>query len=200
MDGLESATALSFPVSRDYLPTPRRNSMADHLEDAAGEQDRQRSNSLMRPGKVYDEVPTAEEYGKPLRPQKYGPAKSVDRRSLLRPQSLVMPSLLSAIPPPEPPRKKVPEGYTLGEKPLPPGSRSSILTLNNGRPGLPLSLSQKTFRSSLLVDGKRDDEEYWIGGAEEEGQVGVRAVEGDEQGAADRRPGRLYVSLFALRA
>lgn len=149
--------------------------------------------------KTFTDIPTAAEYGKPLRPAKYGPLPPTDRRSLLRPKTIILPTPLSEILPPEPSPKHVPEGYTLGAKPLPPGSRSSILTTDvRGRPGLPLSLSQKTFRSSLMVDGKREEEEYWIGGATEDGEVGVvYAGEADIQGPTDRRPGKLYVSAMS---
>jgi len=46
-----------------------------------------------------------------------------------------------------------------------------------------------------MVGGKREEEEYWIGGATEDGEVGVvYAGEADIQGPSDRRPGKLYVS------
>lgn len=98
------------------------------------------------------------------------------------------------MPEPEISPKNIPDGYTLGDKPLPPGSRSSILTTEvRGRPGLPLSLSQKTFRSSLMVDGRREDDSYWVGGATEDGELGVEYAGGpDELGPVDRRPGKLY--------
>lgn len=144
---------------------------------------------------TFPAVPTAEEYGKPLRAPKYRRLPPVDRHSLLRPKTLIMPApLVSAVPPPSPPNN-VPEGYILGDKPLPPGSRSSILTTDvRSRPGMPLSLSQKTFRSSLMVGGRREEEEYWVGGATEEGQVAVEYAGEMDQGPVDRRPGKLYVS------
>lgn len=147
--------------------------------------------------KTFADIPTAAEYGKPLRPSKYGPLPPIDRRSLLRPRTIIIPTPLSAIPPPDSPPRNVPDGYTLGAKPLPPGSRSSILTTDGRcRPGLPMSVSQKTFRSSLVVGGRREDEEYWVGGATEDGEIGVEyAGEGDTQGPTDRRPGKLYVSV-----
>lgn len=148
----------------------------------------------------FDEIPSAAEYGKPLRPNTYGPMRPVDRRSLLRPKTLIMPTPLTNLPPPPSPPKNVPDGYVLGAKPLPAGARSSILTTTDpraqtsiGRPGLPLSLSQKTFRSSLMVGGKREEEEYWVGGATEDGDVGVEWVGDELEGPIDRRPGKLYV-------
>ena len=144
---------------------------------------------------TFAEIPTAQEYGKPLRPPKYGPLPPTDRRSLLRPRTIILPTPLSNAPEPISPPKNIPDGYTLGDKPLPPGSRSSILTTTDvrARPGLPLSLSQKTFRSSLIVGGRREDESFWVGGATEDGEVGVEYVgDPDEVGPVDRRPGKLY--------
>ena len=154
-------------------------------------------NLLGRDTQTFEDIPTAEEYGRPLRPRRYGPAYQIDKRSLVRPNTLVMPTPLCGLPPPKPPPQNIPPGYVLGEKPLPPGSRTSILSMAGPRPGMPLSLSQRTFRSSLMVDGKREEEEYWIGGATEEGEVGLgmgEVVESDWEGPSDRRPGKLYVS------
>lgn len=84
------------------------------------------------------------------------------------------------------PDVKVPDGFVRGDKPLPAEAKTK-----GRRPGLPLSLSQKTFRSSLLVDGKRDYEEYFVGSSEIEGEMGVssRDITID---AIQRRPGKLY--------
>jgi hypothetical protein len=144
--------------------------------------------------RVYDEIPSAEEYGRPLRPPKYGPLRMPDRMSLLRPKTLVMPSPLTGAEQ-HLPMRYVPEGWELGEKPLPRGARSSMLTLQSGeiRPGMAMSLSQRTFRDSMLVGGERG--EVWIGGADQEGEIGFRGGEADERAMekAEKRPGKLYV-------
>jgi hypothetical protein len=118
---------------------------------------------------------------------------------LLRPKTLFMPPSLANQPePPSPPKKKweiPPEGFSIGEKPLPPGARTSVLTLN-GIPQIPLSLSQRTFRSSLMVGGERGEE--WVGGAEEDGEVGISKKERADLGpeAYERKAGKLYVCNF----
>ena len=148
------------------------------------------------PQRVWNDIPTAKDYGRPLLPSRYSTSFG-PKRSSLRPQSLVMPSLLSQQPPPASPKQRIPDGFTLGEKPLPPGSRSSIMSLGyEGRPKLPLSLSQRTFRSSLLIDGKRESDEFFVGGATEEGEVGLKDSENSEQQQAERLPGKLYVSAL----
>ena len=197
------------PLSRISMPTsPEQRFLSQHNPSSSlTEEHLHQHMGDKRPGpdidpfsgreiKTYADIPTAAEYGKPLRPSKYGRLPSIDRRALLRPKTIILPTPLSEIPPPDSPPRNIPEGYTLGAKPLPPGSRSSILTTDvQGRPGLPLSLSQKTFRSSLMVGGRREEEEYWVGGATEDGEVGVEyAGEGDVLGPSDRRPGKLYVS------
>jgi hypothetical protein len=148
--------------------------------------------------RVYDDIPTAEQYGKPLRPPKYANVRPqrLSRIDLLRPKTLMMPTPLVNQPsPPSPPKKKweiPPEGFSIGEKPLPPGARTSVLTIN-GVPRIPMSLSQKTFRSSLLVGGKRGEE--WVGGAEEDGEVGITKKEREDLPveAFERKAGKLYV-------
>jgi hypothetical protein len=153
--------------------------------------------------RVYDDIPTAEQYGRPLQPPKYANARPqrLSRIDLLRPKTLLMPqSLASQPPPPSPPKKKweiPPEGFSIGEKPLPKGARTSVLTLN-GIPRIPMSLSQRTFRSSLLVEGKRG--EAWVGGADEDGEVGVMKKEREDLGpeAYERKAGKLYVSASLL--
>ena len=109
-------------------------------------------------------------------------------------------SLANQPPPPSPPKKKweiPPEGFSIGEKPLPRGARTSVLTLN-GIPRIPMSMSQRTFRSSLLVEGKRG--EAWIGGADEDGEVGIMKKEREDLGpeAYERKAGKLYVSCLTL--
>lgn len=152
--------------------------------------------------RVYDDIPTAEQYGKPLQPPKYANARPqrLSRIDLLRPKTLMMPPSLANQPdPPSPPKKKweiPPEGFSIGEKPLPKGARTSVLTLN-GIPRIPMSLSQRTFRSSLLVGGERG--EAWVGGADEDGEVGVMKKEREDlpPDAYERKAGKLYVSPSA---
>jgi hypothetical protein len=151
--------------------------------------------------RIYNDIPTAEQYGKPLQPPKYANARPqrLSRIDLLRPKTLMMPhSLANQSDPPSPPKKKweiPPEGFSIGEKPLPKGARTSVLTLN-GIPRIPMSLSQRTFRSSLLVGGERG--EAWVGGADEDGEVGVMKKERDDlpPDAYERKAGKLYVSHY----
>ena len=151
--------------------------------------------------KVWTDIPTAKQFGRPLMPNRYSTMSNLSslrsqRALTLRPQTLYMPRPLSGmLPPPSPPRN-IPDGYTLGEKPLPPGSRSSILSLANPRPGIPMSLSQRTFRNSLMVDGKRDGPVY-TGDVSPEGPFEELPDVGGEDGGVveeeeERRPGKLY--------
>ncbi|ORX33404.1 hypothetical protein BD324DRAFT_640007 [Kockovaella imperatae] len=138
--------------------------------------------------KTWDDIPTPNEFGRPLMPNRYSTMSNLSslrdkRTSVLRPQTLFMPRPLSGILPPPSPPKNVPDGYTLGDKPLPPGSRSSILSLANPRPGLPMSLSMRTFRDSLLADIPREDVVEAQG--EQEGELEPEAED-------ERRPGKLY--------
>ncbi|KAF7301662.1 hypothetical protein MIND_00731700 [Mycena indigotica] len=88
---------------------------------------------------------------------------------LLRPKVLVMPSPLqppSGIPPPEPTQAR--EGFSASaDPPLPPGARasrrmsstlmdSSPSNLFTPNPRMNLTLSQLTFRNTLMVGGQRD--------------------------------------------
>ena len=148
--------------------------------------------------RVYDDIPTAEQYGKPLQPPKYNARpQRLSRIDLLRPKTLMMPTSLANQPEPQSPKKKweiPPEGFSIGDKPLPKGARTSVLTLN-GIPRIPMSLSQRTFRSSLLVGGERG--EAWVGGADEDGEVGVMKKEREDlpPEAYERKAGKLYVSV-----
>ncbi|WVW82685.1 hypothetical protein I302_104696 [Kwoniella bestiolae CBS 10118] len=141
------------------------------------------------PERVWEELPTPEQFGRPLMPKRYSTSARLhlNRLSMPRPKTLIMPSLLANQREPPPREIKLPEGYTLGEKPLPYGAKTE-----GERPRSqfhPLSLSQRTFRGSLMVNGLRDDE--FVGGTENEGELGLRQRELDE-GALERRPGKLY--------
>lgn len=138
---------------------------------------------------VFDDIPSAEEYGRPLRPPKYGNmAYRMARQQLLRPKTLIMPGMLEGTE-----RLTatvhIPDGFTLGEKPLPEDARASIL--NQGK-GVPLSLAQKTFRSSLMVGGTREDE-FFQGQAQEGEMVpGISEEERFQVEQERRGPGKLY--------
>lgn len=144
-------------------------------------------NSLTELGQEYSEIPTPRQFGRPLMPPRYT-TSAVARinRSSLRPNVLVMPSPLADSEGSLHPDVKVPDGFVRGDKPLPAEAKTK-----GRRPGLPLSLSQKTFRSSLLVDGKRDYEEYFVGSSEIEGEMGVSSKDITID-AIQRRPGKLY--------
>ena len=140
--------------------------------------------------RVWDEIPTLQEFGRPLRPNRYSamPPRA-DRASLIRPQTVVMPRPLSetfdlsARSPP------VPDGYTIGDKPLPSGSRSSILSIGNTRPHIPMSLSQRTFRDSLLYPEEEGDLDNPDRHANREEALGPEEMMED---FAAKTPGKLY--------
>lgn len=190
---------VSAPLTEGQLRRHSRALSGVWAEDEDEDEDEDGDGQFVRVNRpseirVYDEIPTGEEYGRPLRPPKYGPLRMPDRMSLLRPKTLVMPSPLSGAEQ-SLPMRYVPEGWELGEKPLPRGARSSMLTLQSGeiRPGMAMSLSQRTFRDSMLVGGERG--EVWIGGADQEGEIGFRGGEADERAMEkeEKRPGKLYV-------
>ncbi len=141
--------------------------------------------------RLFDDVPTPEQFGRPLIPNRYSSSSSFNRvnRQSLRPKTLVMPTPLSGRESVPSPPRNVPEGFVIGEKPLPPGSRTSIL-VGGGR-GLPRSFSGRTFRSSSFAGREVEDQ------GEVEGQDGEKEEGGMENeramGGAGRRPGKLYV-------
>ncbi|WWC69099.1 uncharacterized protein I206_103035 [Kwoniella pini CBS 10737] len=147
------------------------------------------SPSFKVPNKVWEDIPTPEQYGRPLKPHKYrnNPPKPLDRLTMLRPKTLIMPSSLANRYSPPPPQIKLPEGYTLGEKPLPPGAKTQGERPKSGFNHL--SISQRTFRSSLMVNGLHDEE--FVGGATEDGEMGIKGRDLDV-GALERRPGKLF--------
>ncbi|OCF38289.1 hypothetical protein I317_07953 [Kwoniella heveanensis CBS 569] len=177
-----------FDQQQQQQPPHSATSSSHHWHPAERESMRSPGEGPLRsPTVIYDDIPTPEAFGRPLMPKRYSTSAKLqmDRSTLLRPKTLIMPTPLANRPPPTIREPKLPEGYTLGEKPLPYEARTM-----GDRPGMPLSLSQKTFRSSLMVGGTREDE-FWVGGAEEEGEVGVQSRELDE-GAILRKPGKLY--------
>ena len=165
-----------------------RLSLAPVVNDPVTQQAEQRS-----PQRPYDDIPTPEQFGRPLMPQRCSTSfNRMNRQSLLRPQTLIMPAPLSGAPPPiQPQRNIVPEGFVLGEKPLPPGRRTSILS-GERRRALPLCLSQN-FRSGLLGEGKRE-QQYPVD--EVGGEVEVDAdLDEQVEMTPERRRGKLYVCL-----
>ncbi|ODN87437.1 hypothetical protein L198_07064 [Cryptococcus wingfieldii CBS 7118] len=136
-------------------------------------------------GEEYDEIPTPQAFGRSLMPLRYAPSavKRMNRNSL-RPTILVMPSPLADAPSAGY-EQKTRDGFVLGEKPLPADAKTQ-----GRRPGIPLSLSQRTFRSSLMIDGRREDPE-WIGGAEKDGEIGVERRDTSEA-FLEKKAGKLY--------
>ncbi|WVQ77682.1 hypothetical protein IAR50_007372 [Cryptococcus sp. DSM 104548] len=173
--------------SSDLSSLPRQSTHLSHLSRPS--MDSYTSSSALhfpRKGEEYDEIPTPQAFGRPLMPPRYT-TSAVTRmnRNFLRPTILVMPSPLA-----DTPREydhKARDGFVLGERPLPADAKTQ-----GRRPGvgIPLSLSQRTFRSSLMIDGQRDDP-GWIGGAEEEGEVGVERRDTSEA-FVERKAGKLY--------
>lgn len=172
-----------------YLDPGRPTSVSsmDHPASFYGGGSEVDISSPTRP--VFDDIPTAEEYGRPLRPPKYGnQAYRMARQQLLRPKTLIMPSTLEGTERPTA-TVHIPEGFTLGEKPLPEEARASIL--NQGK-GVPLSLAQKTFRSSLMVGGTRENE-FFQGQADEgEALPGISEEERLQAEQERRQPGKLF--------
>lgn len=174
-NGLAMGSKLPNGFTLSSTNVPRRWSASSKIE-----------NSLTEPMPDYSEIPTAKQFGRPLMPPRYSTSAvtQISRRSL-RPNVLVMPSPLADSESLHP-DVKVPDGFVRGDKPLPAEAKTK-----GRRPGLPLSLSQKTFRSSLLVDGKREDEEYFVGSSEIEGEIGVSSKDITID-AIQRRSGKLY--------
>ncbi|KAK8869480.1 hypothetical protein IAR55_000045 [Kwoniella newhampshirensis] len=175
--------APSRPSSRtSEFQMPRGSTDVSYLDPASP------APSPARTPRIYQDIPTPAEYGRPLMPPRYSTSAihGVNRQSLLQPKVLVMPSTLAGSQSFHRVEPNVPEGFVRGEKPLPAEAKTT-----GRRPGIPLSLSQKTFRSSLIVGGKREEQEYWLGGTEIEGEIGVQRRELDE-GALEKKPGKLY--------
>ncbi|KAJ7591082.1 hypothetical protein C8J56DRAFT_552223 [Mycena floridula] len=134
---------------------------------------------------------------------------------LLRPKILVMPSpLQGTAPPPPPPDPKTKDGFHISTDgpPLPPGARSARRSsgflddnLNpissnsfTPNPRMNLSLSQLTFRNTLLVGGQRDvaysDIDQGIPRATEDGQqiqINLEVVEAPQEPVLTDDPNKL---------
>lgn len=126
------------------------------------------------------------------------------RSDLLRPKVLIMPTLLqdSDEVAPEPP-KPVRDGYmeSTDARPLPPGARSGRTSMyGNGlgmNPRSSMTLSQLTFRNSLIVGGQRDpayaDIENNLKRAMREGEIIEQEYEPEpEETVPARAAGKLY--------
>ncbi|RXK35985.1 hypothetical protein M231_06754 [Tremella mesenterica] len=151
-----------------------------------------RLNDMLRQSKNFDDIPTAEEYGKPLKPSRYSSMpKFPTRHSLLRPKTLILPAPLRGSEPP-PKVEKVPEGWTLGEKPLPAQARSSILLgIEHGGWG------KKEIRQSMNLEPLFDlSRPMSVGGEGIEGDqgdgVGEMREGGMEEWEGPRKAGKLY--------
>ncbi|WRT67499.1 uncharacterized protein IL334_004471 [Kwoniella shivajii] len=173
-------------VARDEPPQSARSRSTFHGSGSVGvgEPLSNLSPGLFPQSKVWEDIPTPEQFGRPLMPKRYSTSARVFTKQMIRPKTLIMPTPLSGRYSPEPRQPKLPEGYTLGEKPLPYGAKTE-----GQRPGISMSVSQRTFRSSLMVNGVRDLE--FVGGAEEDGEIGLARRELDD-GAIERRPGKLF--------
>lgn len=140
-----------------------------------------------------------------------GPQKPISRMELLRPKVLVMPSPLQGSEP-KPPTSAGRAGFMLSSDgaPLPPGATPgprpgvrpttqvmSGFTLN---PRMSMSLSQLTFRNTLMVDGARDvaytDIEQQLHRATSEGEQAHQVwdeIDDETEAPGPERPaGRLY--------
>ncbi|KAH9918206.1 uncharacterized protein BXZ73DRAFT_53089 [Epithele typhae] len=140
------------------------------------------------------------------------------RMELMRPKVLIMPSPLQNAPEgPQPPQPRATDGFELSVegRPLPPGARAarrSSVTLSVMEPGLApgglappvasnsftpnprasLTLSQLTFRNTLMVDGQRDvayaDIDAHLRRATEDGEQIEEEFEQDEVPIMDDEP------------
>ncbi|KAG8891071.1 hypothetical protein FRB98_000080 [Tulasnella sp. 332] len=156
--------------------------------------------------------------GEALRPESIAPPKEMeDRRmsriELMRPKLLVMPSPLQDRPGPT--TKGTRDGFFRSESggfPLPPGSRpearpgsslrlmSTLSPSQSYNPRISMSLSQLTFRQTLMVGGQRDpsyaDLDQNLRRAEVDGEQAARDWSDEEDPEVDsrvhRQAGKLY--------
>ncbi|KIM22532.1 hypothetical protein M408DRAFT_332899 [Serendipita vermifera MAFF 305830] len=132
-------------------------------------------------------------------PQRYS------RSDLLRPKVLIMPALLqNATEEVTEPPKPVRDGYieSTDAIPLPPGAKTGRTSMYGNGPGMnprsSMTLSQLTFRNSLMVGGKRDpayvDLENNLRRAEREGEIIEQEVdpEPEPEDVPLRGAGKLY--------
>lgn len=181
-DDADAGTSTLRPAARSDLSLSRPVSMANldklnRINDGTSTPINPEADIIealsQRPS--FPDVPSAEKYGKPLLPSKYARRGPVDRHALLRPKTLIMPSGLAGT------EKrqwaaKVPEGFVLGEKPLPAGARTSILSLGDGRAfGAALAAEQMEVERARL-------------------EVEERERRAAAESRKERMPGKLYVS------
>lgn len=213
-----SAGSMSSHLLADDNPfTLRPPSRASRFDPKAALHARTMSNASMATRMLLDDAASSITGAGPV-------PINTDRRystmELLRPKVLVMPSPLQSVKPaPPPPEPKARDGFQISTDgpPLPPGARptrrastftgdpiaSNSFTPN---PRVNLSLSQLTFRNTLLIGGQRDvaysDIDAGLPRATEDGQQ-VR-LEGDvsepvqeppimdDSNKVNRPPGKLY--------
>ncbi|EIW66396.1 hypothetical protein TREMEDRAFT_65683 [Tremella mesenterica DSM 1558] len=199
-----SSTPIPFPSTStqqyDNRSSMDLNKMSNIPQDVISQQtgifspeeEERRLLDMLRQSKNFDDIPTAEEYGKPLKPSRYSSMpKFPTRHSLLRPKTLILPAPLRGSEPP-PKVEKVPEGWTLGEKPLPAQARSSILLgIEHGGWG------KKEIRQSMNLEPLFDlSRPMSVGGEGIEGDqvdgVGEMREGGMEEWEGPRKAGKLY--------
>ncbi|KAI0921746.1 hypothetical protein AcW1_004365 [Taiwanofungus camphoratus] len=192
MSGASMGTMMSPPLMEEEHnpfalrpPSPSRSSRFDPKVRA-----RTMSNGTLGTQMLLDNDGLSSDGERPPRPRHYS------RLELMRPKLLIMPSPLQSAAPaaPPPPTTVIREGFELHDdgRPLPPGARaarrssttlsmiepstSGLIASNSFTPNprASLTLSQLTFRNTLVVDGQRDpayaDIETGIRRATEDGE------------------------------
>lgn len=195
---------LRRPMSTANLARLNRmnDGTATPVEDPADMVDPDDPLGIMRGRETYEDLPPPEVFGRGLIPNKYARRAPVNRHELLRPKTLVMPATLTGQAPVVK-KQNVPEGFILGDKPLPASARSSILTpgplggigaagvmsqsMSTGRLG---PLDGRVYGAAIAMEQQEADRLQW----EAEEREKWEAAEARRQ----RMPGKLYVSaLFA---
>jgi hypothetical protein len=130
----------------------------------------------------YEDLPSPEAFGKSLIPSKYGRRTPKNKHDLLRPKTLIMPATLIGTEKPAVQKHKVPEGFIYGDKPLPVGARSSILTPHTAVANLG---DGRTFGAAVAAEQQEMDRMMWE--AEEMERMA------QQEARRERMPGKLYV-------
>lgn len=166
----------------DGTATPAEEADSFNPEDPLG---------ILAGRQEYTDLPSPEAFGKSLIPNKYGRRPPIDKHSLLRPRTLIMPSTLIGSLRPPAQKHKIPEGFTYGDKPLPAGARSSILapppipaphvSLQTGVASLGDS---RIFGAAVAAEQQEMDRLQW------EAEEYERAAQ--QEARRERMPGRLY--------
>ncbi|KAG8936040.1 hypothetical protein FRC02_004952 [Tulasnella sp. 418] len=171
------------------------------LDNATEQRVRTKSTASLGTRQMLDDYDFEEPQAHPPEPRR------LSRMDLLRPKVLIMPSpLQDALPRNE---SKLRNGFfdSTDGRPLPPGSRplarpgirplSSVNGSSTSNPRLSMSLSQLTFRQSLMVGGERDvsyiDLDRNVRRASEDGQQIEKEWNDEEEEEEALRPaGKLY--------